>query len=83
MEKPVMTRKGTTLLSYFVLKQKYYESLDIDKITHNKTFWKTISPLFSNKIYSSNSRITLLKTGNIFSEESKEADTFNAFFSNV
>ena len=30
-------------------KQKYYESLDINKITDNKTFWKTISHLFSNK----------------------------------
>ena len=30
-------------------KQKYYESLDISKITDNKTFWKTISHLFSNK----------------------------------
>ena len=38
MENLVMTRKETTLLSYCVLKQKYYESLDIDKITDNKTF---------------------------------------------
>ena len=30
-------------------KQKCYESLDISKITDNKTFWKTISHLFSNK----------------------------------
>ena len=30
-------------------KQNYYQSLDISKVTHNKTFWKTINPLFSNK----------------------------------
>ena len=30
-------------------KQNYYQSLDIGKVTHNKTFWKTINPLFSNK----------------------------------
>ena len=64
-------------------KQKYYESLDISKITDNKTFWKTISPLFSNKSYSTNSRITLLENGDILSEEAKVADTFNEFFSNV
>ena len=64
-------------------KQKYYESLDISKITDNKTFWKTISPLFSNKSYSANSRITLLENGYILSEESKVADTFNKFFRNV
>ena len=27
-------------------KLKYYQSLGISKITDNKTFWKTISPLF-------------------------------------
>ena len=64
-------------------KQKYYESLDISKITDNKTFWKTISPLFSNKSYLTNSRITLLENGAILSDKAKVADTFNEFFSNV
>ena len=63
-------------------KQKYYESLDINKINNN-TFWKTTSPLFSNKSYSTNSRITLLENGEILREESKVADTFDTFFSNV
>ena len=64
-------------------KQKHYKSRDISKITDNETFWKTISPLFSNKSYSTNSRITLLENGDILSEEAKVADTFNEFFSNV
>ena len=64
-------------------KQKYYESLDISGSTDNKTFWKTINPLFSNKSYPRNSRITLPKNVEILSEESKVADTFNKFFSNV
>ena len=66
-------------------KQKYYESLDISEVIHNKTFWQTISSLFSNKSYSTNSRITLLENGDILSEESKVVDTFtfNEFFSNV
>ena len=63
-------------------KQKYYESLDINKINNN-TFWKTTSSLFSNKSYSTNSRITLLENGEILREESKVADTFDTFFSNV
>ena len=57
--------------------------LNISKIIDNKTFWKTISPLFSNKSYSTNSRITLLENGGNLSEESKVADTFNEFFSTV
>ena len=64
-------------------KQQYYECLDISKITDNKIFWKAISPLFSNKGYSINSRITLLENGEVLSEEAKAADTFNEFFSNV
>ena len=52
-------------------KQKYYECLDISKITDNKTFWKTISPLFSNKSYSTNSRITLFENGKVLSEKQK------------
>ena len=64
-------------------KQKYYESLDISMITDNKTFSKAISLLFSNKSYSTNSRITDFKNGEILSEESKVADTFNKIFSNI
>ena len=36
-------------------KLEYYESFGISKITDNKTFWKTIIPLFSGKSYSTNS----------------------------
>ena len=64
-------------------KQKCYESLGISKITDNKTFRKTINPLFSNKSYSTNSRTTLLENGDTLSEESKVGDTFNESFSNV
>ena len=44
-------------------KQKYYESLDINRITNNKTFLKTISPLFLKKSYSTSSRIALFELG--------------------
>ena len=63
-------------------KQKYYESLDISKIIDKKTFWKTVSPLFSNKSYSTNSKTTLLG-GDVLSEESKVTDTFIEFFRKV
>ena len=42
-------------------KQKHYKSRDISKITDNETFWKTISPLFSNKSYSANFIIAILQ----------------------
>ena len=48
----------------------------------SKTFWKTISPLFSNKSYSTNSRIALLENGEVLSEETN-SDTFHEFFSSA
>ena len=63
-------------------KQKYYESFDLSKITDNK-IWTTISPLFSNKSYSTNSRMILLEKEDIFREESKVVNTFNEFFINI
>ena len=72
------------MVSYSVLKkQKYYESLEISKITDNKIFWKTVNLLFSEKSCSTNSQITLLENANILSAEAKASDTFNEFFSNV
>ena len=38
----------------------------------------TISSLFSNKSYSTNSRVTLLENAEVLSEKTKNADTFNA-----
>ena len=64
-------------------KQNYYEFLDVSKIIDNTFFWKTISSLFPDKSYSTNSKITLFENRVILSEESKVADTFNKFFSNV
>ena len=40
-------------------------------------------PFFSNYSYSTNSRTTLPENADFFSEESKVADTFKEFFSNV
>ena len=30
-------------------KKEYFDNLDLEKITDNKTFWKTITPFFTNK----------------------------------
>ena len=62
-------------------KQKYYKSLDINKITDNKNFWKTINSLFSNKTNSTNSKITLLRNKDILREESKV--TYKEVFSYI
>ena len=58
-------------------KRKYYNSFDTKKIVDNKTFWKTIKPLFSDKV-KSNNKITL-----ILSEEDVVSETMNQLFSNI
>ena len=44
------------------MKKDYYSTLDINKVTDNKTFWKTIKPFQSDKIVSTE-RITLIDNG--------------------
>ena len=62
----VITSRETNVFKLLRLKKQRYESPDINKITDNKTFWKTISPLFCVESYSANSRITLLKKQEYF-----------------
>ena len=57
-------------------KKKYYGSLDVNDITDNKTFWKTVKPLFLDK---SKSRRTITLVEDV---HKKIADIFNNYFAN-
>ena len=46
-------------------KKSYYSNLDIKKVTDNKTFWKTIIPLFTKRPLKGE-ELTLLKVAKIF-----------------
>ena len=48
----------------------------------NKTFWKNIKPLFSNK-WQVNQKITIVEGNNIIETEDEVAETFNDFFKNA
>ena len=63
-------------------KKAYFENLDSSKITDNKTFWKTIKPMFSKKCMTKEN-ITLVKDDEIVSESQAIAELFNKFFANV
>ena len=41
-------------------KCQYFENLNLSSITDNKLFWKTVSPLFTEKNGSKNNNITLV-----------------------
>ena len=63
-------------------RKKYYNNLDLNKITDNKKFWKTVKPLLSRKVSIANS-ITLINENQIVSDENKVAETLNKFFLNA
>ena len=63
-------------------RKKYYENLNINDITDNKKFWKTIKPLFSDKGQQTK-HITLIEKGNIISDDHEVADTFSSIFKNA
>ena len=63
-------------------KKSYYAQLDPKVVSDNKRFWKTVKPLFSNKIQSS-SFITLLENGVVESDEGKVAEILNNYFVNI
>ena len=64
-------------------RRTYFESLDPSKIVDNKTFWKNIQPLFSEKRKITN-KVTLVgKEDKVISEDSLVSDEINFFFQNA
>ena len=63
-------------------KKQYYGSLNVNRITDNKNFWRVVKPNFSNKIVGTNS-VILRDSAKIISDKEKVADTFNKFLVNI
>ena len=63
-------------------RKKYYDALDIKKVTDNKQFWKTIKPFLSEKSKKS-LKITLKSEEKIISNEGIVAEEFSTFFENA
>ena len=63
-------------------KKLFYNNLDVKTVTDNRKFWKTITPLFSEKHFSNN-KITLIEDEEIISNDREIAEIFNSYFSNV
>ena len=63
-------------------KQQYFPSLDLRLIAGNKKFWKTVKPLFSDKI-SHEDIISLTEDGKTITEDLQMAEIFKNYFSNV
>ena len=63
-------------------KKQYYGSLNVNRITDNKNFWRLVKPNFSNKVVGAN-RVILRDGGKIISNAKKVPDTFNKFLVNI
>ena len=63
-------------------KKAYYSNLNPSIITNSKMFWKTIKPVFTDKVQT-NPSITLVENNDICHEDDKVAGLFNTFFSKV
>ena len=61
-------------------RKSFLESLDSSKVTDNKTFWKNIQPVFSEK-RKTVEKITLVNENeNIMSNDKVVDDKINSFF---
>ena len=63
-------------------KRNYYNDLDLSNVTDNRKFWKTIRPLFANKIKVKN-KITLNEDSKSTKDDQQVANIFNSFFVNT
>ena len=59
-------------------KKAHYSNLNIKDVKDNKKFWKTVNPLFSEKV-NTNENITLVDSNNIISSEIEIAEKLNVF----
>ena len=63
-------------------KRVSYNNLDHKNIIDNKSFWKHVKPILTDKNPRSN-KITLVENESIIEEPDKIAETFNNFFANA
>ena len=63
-------------------KKDHYANLDEKDVADNKQFWKTVKPLLSNKVKSSE-KITLVEREEIITEDGENAEILNKFFFNA
>ena len=64
------------------VKKEYFENLNLNSITDNKKFWKSVKPNFTNKT-KKNEKIILVENENIISENKEIAEIMNDYFVNI
>ena len=60
----------------------FFNNLDVDRVTDNKQFWKTVKPCLTDKTLK-DKRITLIDNEKVVSDEKELVKIFNEYFSNI
>ena len=63
-------------------KEKYFNNINVKKVSDNKNFWKSDKPFFSNKGLNSNN-ILLVEENEIVNDDGKIATIMNRYFTNI
>ena len=63
-------------------KKNYFANTNINSVTDNKKFWKTVKPFFSDKS-SHRQNINLVENDTTLTDEQVVADTFNNDLNNI
>ena len=63
-------------------KKEHYQNISLSEITDNKKFWKTISPLFGNKV-KTNQKINLIEKNVLVTSDEEIAKTFKEYFDKI
>ena len=63
-------------------KRNFYNNLNVNKITDNKSFWKTVKPSFTEKTLK-DEKIVLVENDTTFSEENEVAEIFRSYFDGI
>ena len=76
--------KQRNLCTSMVRKKKriYFSNLNTRDLTDNRSFWKTVKPLFSDKS-SGDGKLVLIEGDDILSEDTKVANALNEYFNKV
>ena len=63
-------------------RKNYYSNLELNKITDNKAFWKTMKPLFSDK-GCDRSKISLIDNDKVITDDQDISNLFSSYFKEV
>ena len=77
-----LTTSNATFALVWLKKLRKNTFINLSEITNNKKFWKTVSPLFGNKV-KINKKINLIEKNVLVISDVEIAKTFNEYFDEI